>query len=166
MNDLALQTASPKAATEAKQHLALFFDFLESHALISSVTHYNLTLFSKRSLPEEDRKRIVNIRLGEWCRVGGERFRSRFAGMGVGMGVGMGMGVVEGWFEIYRVRGNFVLLKEKELCMSLFWPSFLFFDAFELTKMDRRDQLQLGTPRSTPSSPLSKCAFPVRSLPT
>lgn len=129
---VASQNASCRDLNEARQHLALFFDFLESHSLITSTEHAVLISFPAATSsnaasgsasasasasaspngPEEDERSGVAKRLWEdWI----QEVKVKYAGK-------LQDANVEGWFEIYRVRGNFVVLKEKELRAALSLP--------------------------------------------
>lgn len=126
---LASQNASCRATNEARQHLTLFFDFLEGHSLVTSTEHAILISFptppshnpastSKSAsasnsssvspgAEDDERSGIVGGLWDTWVKEVREKFNEKLQDASV-----------EGWFEIYRVRGNFVVLKEKDLSAS------------------------------------------------
>lgn len=132
---------------EAQQHLCLFYDYLESHDLISAKEYAALSSFDSPSTPilltpststnlpqpvwpsasalprdpgafEEVPARVRNLKeqLQNWAEECCLTFQSagRFAEEDSSLGA-EGVAGVEGWFEVYRVRKSFALLKEREL---------------------------------------------------
>lgn len=160
---------------EAKQHLTLFFDFLEGHGLITPAEQVALSSFDAPpiiheaaaveqshggdgELPAEDeddeedeeddttRGAEVEKALKEWTAECEGKFKSPAEPPSTRRRL-MGpvessmeqtcpveqVGVVRGWFEVYRVRGNYCLLKERELGESFTSLSLLCSGSFPLT---------------------------------
>lgn len=127
---------------EAQQHLCLFYDYLESHDLISSKEYYALSNFdspsamllsASRVAPVAEqaasrlqylgggedaprRVQMLDVQLKLWVEAASEKFEKagRFAAEVESAGP-QGVASVEGWFEVYRIRKSFALLKEREL---------------------------------------------------
>lgn len=59
---------------------------------------------------ELERKMRVEREMHDWC----ERARKKY-------GEELQAGGVEGWFEIYRVRRSYIVLKERDLSKSLLY---------------------------------------------
>lgn len=115
--------AGRRGADNFREHLASFFDHLKSHELISTLAHASLNAMiaqPKTSIPLEipvggeiideqlERKMRVERDVNDWC----ERARTKY-------GDDLQAGGVEGWFEIYRVRRSYIVLKERDLSKSL-----------------------------------------------
>lgn len=112
-----------------RAHFISFFEFLKQDELIDSPTHLALlecispltTLsFDESDLPDENldpvsqaRKLQVTTAFNQWCTRAAEKY-----------GHAMQTGGVEGWFEVYRVRKSFIVLRERELRKSAIFRYF------------------------------------------
>lgn len=115
LSQTAAQSLTPKQLAEARTHLTLFFDYLEGHSFISSTTHERLTSFDFTAFDQEEE---IELEEEEGREEKVKRLLEGLArdefGVGVG-GAGGGGEKVKGWFEVYRVRKGWCLLKERDL---------------------------------------------------
>lgn len=100
------QSYSQKKLHEARQHLALFFDYVEGHGLISPDVHMDLTSFSfapaSTAVSEtEARGTVISSKLAKFVN-------------GRGFDEGTPEDSVHGTFAVYRIRSNFCLLTQPD----------------------------------------------------